>query len=150
MPFLVVLWLAFAGLFLPVAARAAAPVPVADAALACPPTLAQAPLPERVPAGWVMHAAAGELPLQRVAFYDGDPVGLGPLMPDATQRHGPLETSTWRFEGGDSARVWLGCLYRDATAVVARPLPPGLRQCTSTLRLTPMGDPAGAVSVQCR
>jgi len=135
-------------------ARAAAPSPAiageGDLELQCPATLAQAPVAERLPAGWVVHGAPGELPLQRAAFYDGDPVGLGTLAPDATQRSGLVETSTWHFDADASAHVWLGCLYRGATAVVARPLPSGLRQCAATLRLTSLGDPAGAMSVRCR
>ena len=133
-------------------ARAAtsAPATASDIELHCPATLAEAPVADRVPAGWVVHAVAGELPLQRAAFYDGDPVGLGTLPPDATHRKGLTETSTWHFDTTDSARVWLGCLYRGADAVVARPLPPGLHQCAATLRLTSLGDPVEAVSVRCR
>ncbi len=116
----------------------------------CPATLAQAPVADGVPPGWVVHGSAGELALQRALFYDGDPVGLGARAPDATRRSGLTETSTWLFGPADSAQVWIGCLYRDTTAVVARPLPGGLRQCTTTLRLTALGDPAGPVSVQCR
>ena len=55
------------------AAHAATPalaVP-GDTELQCPSTLVQAPVPDRIPAGWIVHASAGELPLQRVAFYDG-------------------------------------------------------------------------------
>jgi len=121
-----------------------------DTQLHCPATLAQAPVPDGMPAGWVLHGETDRVPLQRAAFYDGDPVGLGALPPDATHRSGSTETSTWHFDGADSGRVWLGCLYRDARAVVARPLPSGLHQCTTMLRLTPLGDPAGALSVACR
>ena len=116
----------------------------------CPASLVQQPVAEGLPAGWVVHGEAGELRLQRAAFYDGDPVGLGTLAPDTTRRSGLTETSTWSFAAGDSAHVWLGCLYRDATAVVARPLPDGLHQCTTVLRLTPLGDPSEALSVVCR
>ena len=121
-----------------------------DIELQCPATLAQAPVAERLPAGWVVHGAPGELPLQRAAFYDGDPVGLGTRAPDATHRSGLTETSTWRFDAEESTHVWLGCLYRGVTAVVARPLPPGLHQCTAMMRLTSLGDPAGPLSVRCR
>jgi hypothetical protein len=133
-------------------ARAATPSPAAsgDIELQCPATLAQAPVAERLPAGWVVHGVSGELPLQRAAFYDGDPVGLGTRAPDATHRSGLTETSTWRFDADESTHVWLGCFYRGATAVVARPLPPGLHQCAATLRLTSLGDPAGPLSVRCR
>ena len=132
-------------------AGAATPWPAAggDLELQCPATLAQAPVAERVPAGWVVQGVPGELPLQRAAFYDGDPVGLAMRPPDATHRSGLVETSTWRFDTTDSAHVWLGCLYRGATAVVARPLPPGLQQCVARLRLTSLGDPAGSLSVRC-
>jgi hypothetical protein len=129
-------------------ARATTPAPGTE--LHCPATLAQAPVLEGVPSGWVVHGEPGRLPLQRAAFYDGDPVGLGALAPDTTRRNGLVETSTWSFAPGDSARVWLGCLYRGATAVVARPLPGGLHQCTATLQLTSLGDPTGPVSVRCR
>jgi hypothetical protein len=133
-------------------ARAAVPWPATsgDIELACPPTLAQAPVAERLPAGWIVHGPPGELPLQRAAFFDGDPVGLGTLAPDTTHRSGLTETSTWRFDAEQSTHVWLGCLYRGATAVVARPLPSGLHQCAATLRLTSLGDPAGPLSVRCR
>jgi hypothetical protein len=115
----------------------------------CPARLVQQPVADGLPQGWIVHASAGELPLQRAAFYDGDPVGLGTLAPDSTRRSGLVETSTWRFAGDGSAGVWLGCHYRDATAIVARPLPAGLRQCTTVLRLTPMGDPSEPLSVEC-
>jgi hypothetical protein len=134
-------------------ARAAAPSsPEAGGGteLHCPATLAQAPVADSLPAGWVVHGEPGRLPLQRAAFYDGDPVGLGTLAPDTTRRNGLVETSTWSFAPGDSAHVWLGCLYRGAAAVVARPLPDGLRQCTTVLRLTPLGDPSEALSVRCQ
>lgn len=133
-------------------ARAAAPAsPLATGMeLHCPATLAQAPVADGLPAGWVVHGTAAELRLQRAAFYDGDPVGLGTLAPDTTHRNGVTETSTWSFAPGDSAQVWLACLYRGATAVVARPLPGGLHQCTTVLRLTPMGDPSEPLSVRCR
>jgi len=133
-------------------ARAAASSPAAGAGvdLHCPATLAQAPVADGVPAGWLLRSVPGELALQRAAFYAGDPVGLGALVPDTTHRAGATETSTWVFGNGDSARVWIGCLYRDATAVVARQLPTGLRQCTTQTRLTAMGDPSGLLSVQCR
>ena len=133
-------------------ARAAAPPSPHPAGmeLHCPATLAQAPVADGLPSGWVVHGAPDELHLQRATFYDGDPVGLGTLAPDSTHRNGLTETSTWSFAAGDSAQVWLGCLYRGATAVVARPLPVGLHQCTTVLRLTPMGDPSEPVSVRCR
>ncbi len=118
--------------------------------LHCPLHLAQMPVADGVPAGWIVHAQPGELRLQRATFYDGDPVGLATLPPDATHRSGLTETSTWHFGAGDSARVWLACLYRDATTVVARPLPPGLQQCTTVLRLTALGEPSEPVSVACR
>ncbi|MEP6501947.1 MAG: STY0301 family protein [Betaproteobacteria bacterium] len=130
--------------------RAAAPSPAAGVNLHCPATLSQAPVADGVPSGWLLRSVPGELALQRAAFYDGDPVGLGSLVPDATHRVGSTEISTWVFANDDSARVWIGCLYRDATAVVARQLPAGLRQCTTQTRLTAMGDPSGLISVQCR
>ena len=147
-----ILLLAIAGQALPSAANAAAPPIGASAGteLHCPATLAQVPVADGVPPGWVVHGPAGELRLQRAAFYDGDPVGLGSLAPDSTHRSGLVETSTWSFAGGDSAQVWIACLYRDATAVVARPLPQGLHQCTTTLRLTAMGDPSGTLSIRCQ
>jgi hypothetical protein len=116
----------------------------------CPGSLAQQAVVDRLPAGWSVHGPPAEERLQRIAFYDGDPAGLGALAPDATRRSGLVETSTWTFADGDSARVWLGCLYRDTAAVVARPLPGGLTQCTTVLRLTPLGDPSEAGAVQCR
>jgi len=118
--------------------------------LHCPATLAQEPVADGVPPGWVVHASPSELRLQRAAFYDGDPVGLGTLAPDSTHRSGLVETSTWSFGGGDSAHVWIACLYRNASAVVARPLPEGLHQCTTTVRLDALGDPSGSLRVQCR
>lgn len=118
--------------------------------LHCPATLAQAPVADGLPSGWVVHGAPDQLHLQRATFYDGDPVGLGTLAPDTTHRSGLTETSTWSFAPGDSAQVWLGCLYSGATAVVARPLPGGLHQCTTVLRLTSMGDPSEPLSVRCR
>jgi len=132
--------------------RAAAGVPstAGGTELRCPATLAQAPVAEGLPSGWVLHGEPAELPVQRAAFYDGDPVGLATLAPDTTRRNGLTEISTWSFAATDSAHVWLGCLYRDATAVVARPLPGGLRQCTTVLRLTPLGDPSEPLSVRCR
>ena len=97
-------------------ARAATPSSATsgDIELQCPATLAQAPVAERLPAGWVVHAVPGELPLQRAAFYDGDPVGLGTRAPDATHRSGLTETSTWRFDAEESTHVWLGCRCRRA------------------------------------
>jgi hypothetical protein len=145
-------WLAVALASALACAHAATPSVAAPAAtdLHCPATLAQAPVTNDVPPGWIVHGTPAELRLQSAAFYDGDPIGLGPLAPDSTHRNGQTETSTWLFDAGDSARVWIGCRYRDATAVVARPLPAGLHQCTTTLRLTTLGDPAGQLSVQCR
>jgi hypothetical protein len=137
---------------LPSMASAAAP-PIASSTgteLHCPATLAQVPVADGVPPGWVVHGPAAELRLQRAAFYDGDPVGLGSLAPESTHRSGLVETSTWSFAAGDSAQVWIACLYRDATAVVARPLPQGLHQCTTTLRLTALGDPSGALAIRCQ
>jgi hypothetical protein len=136
----------------PSTANAAAP-PIAMSAgteLHCPATLAQVPVADGVPPGWVVHGPAAELRLQRAVFYNGDPVGLGSLAPDSTHRSGLVETSTWSFAVGDSAQVWIACLYRDATAVVARPLPQGLHQCTTTLRLNAMGDPSGALAILCQ
>lgn len=126
------------------------PPPAGGTELHCPATLAQAPVADGLPTGWVVHGEPAELHLQRAAFYDGDPLGLATLAPDTTHRSGLTETSTWSFASGDSARVWLGCLYRGATAVVARPLPGGLYQCTTVLRLTPLGDPSEPLSVRCR
>ena len=123
--------------------------PVGATELHCPATLAQVPVADGVPQGWIVHGTPRELRLQRATFYDGDPVGLGTLVPDATHRHGLTETSTWLFEARDSAHVWIGCMYRDATAVVARQLPAGLHQCTTVTRLTTLGDPAEPLSVQC-
>jgi len=130
------------------AAPPAAPAPATT--LRCPARLVQRPVADGLPPGWIVHGPPGESSLQRAAFYDGDPVGQATLVPDTTRRSGLVETSTWSFVGADSAGVWLGCLYRGATAVVARPLPAGLRQCTTVLRLTALGDPAETVSVQCR
>jgi hypothetical protein len=124
--------------------------PTSGTELHCPAALVQAAVADGVPDGWVLHAERGRVPLQRAAFYDGDPVGLGTLAPDTTHRNGLIETSTWHFDTTDSGRVWLGCLYRDAAAVIARPLPSGLHQCTTTLRLTALGEPAEALSVRCR
>ncbi len=126
-----------------------APATLAGTELHCPASLPQRPPGDAVPPGWSLRGAVTELHLQRAAFYDGDPAGLGPLAPVATHRVGRVETSTWLFEGTESERVWIGCLYRDATAVVARPLPPGLHECTTTLRLNALGDPAGPISIEC-
>jgi hypothetical protein len=131
------------------AAWASAEAPT-EADLRCPASLAQRSDARNVPPGWIVHDAPGEQPLQGAAFYQGDPVGLGSLAPDSTHRSGQTETSTWLFGADDSARVWIGCRYRDAPAIVARPLPAGLHQCTTTLRLTSLGDPSGPVAVQCR
>ena len=133
-------------------ARAATSADASSAATSfhCPASLVQQPVPDGLPQGWSVHGRSGELLLQRAAFYDGDPVGLGTLAPDATRRSGLTETSTWSFAATDSSHIWLGCLYRDATAVIARPLPGGLHQCTTVLRLTPLGDPSEALSVVCR
>lgn len=131
-------------------AYAATPSTPEGADLRCPATIAQMPVADDVPQGWVVHGTSAELRIQSAAFYDGDPVGLGSLAPDSTHRSGQTETSLWLFGPGDSARVWIGCRYRDATAVVARQLPAGLHQCTTTMRLTTLGDPAGQLSVQCR
>ena len=133
-------------------AHAATPAAAAAAGTEfhCPATLAQMPVANDVPPGWVVHGTPRELRLQSAAFYDGDPVGLGSLAPDSTSRSGQTETSTWTFGVTDSTQVWIGCRYRDATAVVARPLPAGLHQCTTTLRLTALGDPTGPMSVRCR
>jgi hypothetical protein len=151
-PLFVLVLLVLLGLSAPPSVRAvtsASPSPP-GMELHCPATLAQAPIADGLPAGWVLHGAPAELRLQRAAFYDGDPVGLGTLAPDSTRRSGLTETSTWSFSPGDSGQVWLACLYRGATAVVARPLPVGLHQCTTVLRLTQMGDPSEPVSVRCR
>ena len=133
-------------------ARGATPpsAPASPTDLHCPATLAQMPVADAMPPGWIVHGIARELRLQRATFYDGDPVGLGTLAPDATHRAGLTETSTWLFGAGDSAHVWIGCFYRDATAVVAHPLPGGLHQCTTVTRLTALGEPAEPLSVQCR
>lgn len=144
--------------FILFAAFAAAPTRARAAStptdLRCPATLAQMPMADGMPPGWIVHAQPGQWRLQRATFYDGDPVGLATLVPDATHRNGQTETSTWRFGADgvarDSAKVWLACLYRDATAVVTRPLPAGLHQCTTVLRLTPLGDPLEPLSVACR
>lgn len=123
--------------------------PTESASLRCPATIAQSALADDLPQGWVVHGASGELRLLSAAFYEGDPVGLGSLAPESTHRNGQTEISIWRFGPGDSARAWIGCHYRDATTVVARPLPPGLHQCTTILQLTTLGDPAGPLSVLC-
>ncbi len=131
------------------AAAPSAPALADGVDLRCPATLTHTPVAAAVPSGWQLRGVPGELSLQRAAFYDGDPVGLGALVPDTTHRVGSTETSTWVF-GGDSTRVWIGCLYRDATSVVARQLPAGLRQCTTRTRLSALGDPTGLLAVECR
>src|ERR1700712_2810364 len=106
--------LGLAGALTSLAAQpAVTPTAPAGAVYRCPATLSQSPVADAVPQGWVLRSAPGEFALQRAAFYDGDPVGLGSLVPDATHRAGRTETSTWQFAGGDSARIWIGCLYRD-------------------------------------
>jgi hypothetical protein len=130
-------------------ASTARPVFAAATEIRCPSTLVQAPTPQSVPSDWIVRGAPDELSLQRAAFYNGDPGGLGTLAPDSTHRSGTTETSTWNFSGDGSAAIWIGCLYRDGTAVVAQPLPPGVRRCTTRTRVTPMGDPAGLLSVTC-
>jgi hypothetical protein len=130
---------------------AMAPLPALPGAaeIRCPATLSQLPLADSVPAGWIVRSAPGELELQRAAFYEGDPVGMGSLVPDSTHRAGSMETSTYTFASDDSTRFWIGCLYRDVTAVVTRQLPAGLRQCTTRTRLSRMGDPVALLSVRC-
>ena len=130
-------------------AFAAGPALAATTEIRCPATLAQAPVPQSVPSDWIVRGAPDERTLQRAAFYNGDPGGLGTLSPDSTQRSGTIETSTWNFSADATAPVWIGCLYRDGTAVVARPLPPNVRRCTTRTRVTAMGDPAGLLSVTC-
>lgn len=115
----------------------------------CPATLVQAPISQGVPPDWVLRGAPAELPLQRAAFYNGDPGALGSLAPDSTHRNGTTETSTWLFAGAEAAPVWIACLYRDGTSVVAKPLPPGVHRCTTRTRVTAMGDPSGLLSVTC-
>jgi hypothetical protein len=115
----------------------------------CPATIAQAPAAHAVPDDWVVRGAPAELALQRAAFYDGDPGGLGSLAPESTRRSGSTETSTWNFTGERLAPIWIGCLYRDGTTVVARRLPDSVRRCTTRLRVTAMGDPTDLLSVTC-
>src|ERR1700712_3142278 len=107
--------LGLAGALTSLAAQpAVTPTAPAGAVYRCPATLSQSPVADAVPPGWELRSAPGQFALQRAAFYDGDPVGLGSLVPDATRRVGGTELSTGVFAGDDSARVWLGCLYRDA------------------------------------
>jgi hypothetical protein len=135
------------------AAVLAATLPAAAIASAteihCPATIAQAPAAHAVPEDWVVRGAPAELALQRAAFYDGDPGGLGSLTPESTRRAGSTETSTWEFTGERVAPIWIGCLYRDGTTVVARRLPENVRRCTTRLRVTAMGDPTDLLSVTC-
>ena len=135
------------------AAVLAATLPAATSACAtdihCPATIAQAPAAHAVPDDWVVRGAPAELALQRAAFYDGDPGGLGWLAPESTRRTGSTETSTWNFTGERAAPIWIGCLYRGGTTVVARRLPDDVRRCTTRLRVTAMGDPTALLSVTC-
>ncbi len=130
-------------------ASAAGPALAAATEIRCPATLAQAPMPQSVPSDWIVRGAPDERSLQRAAFYSGDPGGLGTLAPDSTQRSGGTETSVWNFPGDATAPAWIGCLYRDGTAVVARPLPANVRRCETRTRVTALGDPAGLLSVMC-
>jgi hypothetical protein len=134
-----------------IVAAAAIGSPAARAsAIACPGTLTQSAQPERLPAGWELRSTPGELPLQRVTFYDGDPAGMGTHAPESTRRVGSTETSVYAFSGDESPSAWIGCLYRDATAVVAQRLPAHVRRCTTTTRLSALGDPLAPLSVDCR
>ena len=136
-----------------VALTLAAMLPAAALASAteirCPAVIAQTPAANAIPDDWVVRGAPAELALQRAAFYDGDPGALGSIAPESTDRIGSTETSTWNFATERPSPIWIGCLYRDGTTVVARRLPDTVRRCTTRMRITPMGDPTDLLSVVC-
>jgi hypothetical protein len=86
----------------------------------------------------------------RASFYRGDPRALDVLPPATTHRSGDVETSTWDFAEDATMPVWIACVYDDDEVLAAQALPPGTRTCTARLRITPMGDPAGLLAVNCR
>jgi hypothetical protein len=88
----------------------------------------------RVAKGWTVRPLESQRPLRFITLFDGHPSERASLKPDG-EPEAPSNLAKWLFPSG-TKNIWLACHYRDTGAVLIKPLPNDLKQCTATYRRT--------------
>ena len=149
-----------------------APARASAAEIACPAEIATPAVAEAHP-GWrvVPRPSSTGFPfrgperpgrnaLAGIAVVDGPDSDVmaeapGTLMPDTGASGRPRPPSLmqrWDISGGSPRGLLLVCQYRGTATVLARVLPPGLRECRQVLPVDPQGrlSDRGPVTASCR
>ncbi len=118
--------------------------------LACPDAILETPSAATTQGPWRLAAAAGERPLDHAGIYLGAPGQLEAQVPDFTRKKQHTETVTWRLKRADGDRYWIGCSYVGTTAMMVRPVEPGIQECEATYELLRTGRRQRLKGMACR
>src|SRR5579859_4167550 len=132
-------------------ACAIAPVNLARAESACPPTIvveqrASAPAPD-----WTVSYSGYETAVAGVTIFDGPPAQQASLVPDSEKQVGDNIIQVWQLPKSDRG-YWLQCNYANTTAQISRRLPASVQRCDVVLNHNMRFSGGGNVvkSVNCK
>jgi hypothetical protein len=102
--------------------------------IVCPDTISVEQKPGPPVEGWKASVEKGINRFSNVMFYDGPLEQMASLVPDKQWRKGDKEYATWELGPitDPSREIWLSCQYSGTLAVLSRPLPRDVAECTVT------------------
>lgn len=98
----------------------------------CPAQLHTEQKATAVEAGWEAVARfVDETPnvFSGIQFYEQHPSKMGSLVPDRSLEQKGKSVNVWKFDPRQSSDMWFACTYTQTVVILARRLPPGIREC---------------------
>jgi hypothetical protein len=87
-----------------------------------------------------------------VMIYDGPPEQMASLVPTKQGRLGNKEFATWDLRpiSKPARESWISCFYDGTNAVLSRPLPKDVTECTVTYNPRQKGGPGYVERISCK
>lgn len=116
----------------------------------CPAQLSSVEVANEAYPNWELLIDQGKpsRQLDTVIVFDGNPSGMGALVPDQSSSQGTSMRSTWVL-ADPQTEYWMACIYRNSRAMLARRLPTLLKSCTLTNKVQKDGRVGSVVSFAC-
>jgi hypothetical protein len=102
--------------------------------IVCPDTISVEQKLSQPVEGWKGSVETGINRFSNVMFYDGPLEQMASLVPDKQWRKGDKEYATWKLgpKSEPNREIWISCQYSGTFAVLSRPLPREVTECTVT------------------
>jgi hypothetical protein len=102
--------------------------------IVCPDTISVEQKLSQPVEGWKGSVETGISRFSNVMFYDGPLEQKASLVPDKQWRKGDKEYASWELGpiSEPNREIWISCQYTGTFAVLSRPLPRNVTECTVT------------------